>query len=165
MERWFETCFKQYYASLCRYCVKFVVHPEIAEDIVQQQFVYLWENRDRLQNIQSIGSYMYKAVKNKSLSYLKADSARQFSENNELPSQEHSNSDYEGQEPLELDLLFRSTVKHLPTRCRAVFLMKREYGMSHKQIAEFLSISKKTVEYHMNTAITRLSQMLSSYLS
>jgi RNA polymerase sigma-70 factor (ECF subfamily) len=141
-----------------------VGQPEIAEDIVQQQFVYLWENRDRLHGIQSIGSYMYKAVKNKSLSYLKADSARQFSENKELPSQEHSKSDFEGQEPLELDLLFRRTVKNLPARCRAVFLMKREYGMSHKQIAEFLNISQKTVEYHMNTAITRLSQALEIYL-
>ncbi|MBN1116480.1 MAG: hypothetical protein JXA77_04725 [Bacteroidales bacterium] len=66
----FATVFEELYEPLCRFCMTFIHQKDTAEDIVQEQFVYLWENWSRLSEIEAIKSYLYTSVRNKSLSYL-----------------------------------------------------------------------------------------------
>ena len=68
----FKILFKKYYSDLLRFCLKFVRKHEIAEDIVQDQFIYLWDKRNNIKITSSIESYLYKSVRNKSIDYLKS---------------------------------------------------------------------------------------------
>ncbi len=45
----FEKLFKELYPQLCRFCIRFVRTPQIAEEIVQEQFVQIWEKRESVE--------------------------------------------------------------------------------------------------------------------
>jgi len=57
------------------------------------------------------------------------------------------------------------SIKELPERCRLIFLMAKEEGLKYREIAEILSISEKTVNAQMVTAIKRIGETLKKYLS
>jgi RNA polymerase sigma-70 factor, ECF subfamily len=161
----FNCLFDELYTPLCQFCMRLVNDANIAEDIVQEQFVYLWENWQRLATIFSIKSYLYKAVKNRSINHLK----KQFSENRFLQfhevidiSQERTQASANDLlENEELEKLLEKAIESLPLRCRTIFNMKRFAEMSNKEIAESLDISIKTVEAQMTIAIKKLIAFMS----
>ncbi|MDA3929989.1 MAG: sigma factor [Prolixibacteraceae bacterium] len=67
----YKQIFDSLYEPLCKYCYRFVLSTEVSEDIVQDTFVYLWGNWNRLLQMQSLKSYLYTTVKNRSLKHLK----------------------------------------------------------------------------------------------
>ena len=66
-----EYLFDNYYRKLCLYALSIVNSFNVAEDIVQETFIKLWDNKERINNSYSIKSYMYAAVRNNSIQYIK----------------------------------------------------------------------------------------------
>lgn len=161
----FNCLFDELYTPLCQFCMRFVNDADVAEDIVQEQFVYLCENWQRLVTISSIKAYLFKSVKNKSLNYLK----KQFSKKRIIPLQESVEIPQDRMQPSasdlleneELEKLLEKAIESLPLRCRTIFNMKRFAEMSNKEIAVSLNISIKTVEAQMTIAIRRLIAFMS----
>lgn len=58
----FELLFRKYYQGLCNYCMGILGDAEKTEDVVQDAFVYLWENRRRINIKTSLKSYLYQSV-------------------------------------------------------------------------------------------------------
>jgi len=164
----FTNFFNELYPSLCRYCLSLVGERDIAEDIVLDQFIYLWENRIRLRNSSSLKSYLYKAVKHRSMNYLRTkfsratgylpDDLSQFTINDNLPDPQ------EILENKELGEILDKALAHLPEKCRIIFTMKKIGEFTNKEIADKLNISVKTVENQTTIAFKKLISYLSYYL-
>jgi len=152
--------FNEWYSILCNYCNFIINNHEAAEDIVQEQFIYLWENWDRLQNFESLKGYLFQSVKNRSINFLK-NKARKSTVNlhdNSIVGNVKGNlpSASEMLEKKELENLITKAINNLPDKCRAIFILKRMEEYTNKEIAQKLNISIKTVETQMTIALKRL---------
>jgi len=130
---------------------------------VQDLFRSLWENRNRV-NIASYRNYLFRAVKNKSLNYLR--SSHRISRYSDIPEYETSgisNCTWETIDENELQQLISKAIQNLPPRCSHIFYLKRFEELSHAEIAERLSISVKTVESQMTIAIHKITDFLKTH--
>jgi RNA polymerase sigma-70 factor, ECF subfamily len=157
----FEKLFRANYTSLCRHSVQFVRRPEVAEEIVQDQFIYIWNNKNNIEIHTSIEAYLYKAVQNKSIDYLRSRFANiEFEDTDSLSCRTAWEDPSEKLEANELKQLIKKAVHDLPEKCYAVFTMSRFGGMKNQEIAESLEISVKTVENQITIALKKIKSFL-----
>ena len=137
-----------------------IVPPHEIEDIVQETYVRLCqvENKD---NINSPQSFMFKTARNLALDHQKQAGVRLVDGVDDLQALEHLMADYDSDEPFENASSdkefahFCQAVRLLPIQCRKVFVLKKVYGYSQKEIAQQLQISQSTVEKHIATGMKR----------
>lgn len=162
-----DALFRRHYASLCRVSVRFVGQPAAAEDIVQETFAKLWARRHTLPaDATSIGAYLRRSVRNRSLNYLR-DRKRIPVDEGELPPTATTDSLHSPIAALEQEEQrhrINQAIDRLPERCRLVFVMNKIEDMSQREIAEQLGISVKTVENQMTRAYRYLRQWLAIVL-
>ena len=160
----FELLFKEQYTNLCRYSLSFVHDPEYAREIVQEVFISLWEKRHETNILTSVRSYLYRAVKNKSIDYLRSSKAKQKFEQetllNKLPD---TGNPAELTEYSELEKMIEKALKKLPAKCYTIFSMSRFDNLTNKQIAERLKLSVKTVEAQMTIALRKLKNSMEKF--
>ena len=163
----FNQIFEDLYTPLCRYCMKFVNDLSVAEDIVQDQFVYIWEKGKNLSEYVSIKAYLYKAVKNRSINFIKKNLAGKELTIEDYPQESELsrelNDPAEILENQEIEIIIQKAIQTLPEKCRTVFLMRRHGDMSNKDVAEQLGVSIKTVEAQMTIAIKKLTAYISAH--
>lgn len=160
----FEQLFKTNFKALHRYAFSFVKDRDIAEDIVQQVFLRLWENRSGFEVERSIQAYLYRAVYHACLNHIKHTQvqtrhARYMQSDNRH--QGHALADLQAKE---LKARIACVLADLPEGCRTIFQMSRYESLKYKEIAEALNISVKTVENQMGKALRILRAHLGDYL-
>ena len=152
---YFSTQFHTYYRPLCLYALRLLDNTDEAEDVVQDTFAALWEKRDTLQQIASIKSYLYTAVRNNCL--MKLRTKKEFDSVEELQLMD----EYTPEEVIaraELEAKLWKMIDELPERQREIFLMAKRDGMAYREIAEETGLSVKTVENHVTRALKSLRQ-------
>ena len=154
-----DALFRAHYVSLCRVANRFVQNESQAEDIVQELFVSLWEKRETLPEMDSVGPYLRRSARNRSLNYLR-DQKRIPVDDGEVPETIAAVGATSGFETAELRTRINTAIDKLPERCRLVFTMSKVEEMSHREIAQSLDISTKTVENQMTRAYRYLRQWL-----
>ena len=138
--------------------------PAEAEECVQDVFFRLWQRREDLQLSHSLATYLAVAVKYRVINAmdkqyrLRTRMERSYADL--VETSVFSAEDYLLEK--ELSEQIANAVNQLPEKCRIVFTMSREQGMSHKQIAAELNISEKTVTNHLTKAIKDLKDGLNS---
>ena len=160
----FEALFRDHYAPLVGYAMRITKDKDLAEDLVQQVFVNLWEKRESIEIHSSLKSYLMRAVHNHCLNHVKHEKVR-ASHRDEVM---HDTSVSEAVDPVEqaeLSLRVNELIDGLPEQCRNVFLLSRRDGRKYKEIAEELNISVKTVENQMGKALRLLRQGLKEHVS
>jgi len=161
----FEAFFYLFNNALIRFCMMYIHQREAAEEIVSDIFVKCWTNRKSLDSIQNPDTYLFVAVKNQSLNYIKKYShihLVQIEDTNELKFVNTFNP----QEELEKkELIFKldQAIEALPQQCRIIFRLIKEDGMKYKEVAEILNISPRTVQTQLFRALKKLSVTLYSY--
>ena len=157
----FEELFEELYESLCRFSYSMVKDTAASEDIVQEQFIYLWEKRDDISIRNSAKSYLFKAVRNKSINYLKEKYANIHFENTteifDIAEFSTPGHEYETQE---LEKIITLALESLPDRCYHIFSLSRYSPLSNKHISERLNISEKTVENQITIALKKIKSYL-----
>lgn len=154
-----EASFKEYYSPLCSYANSFIFDQDMCEDLVQEVFLKIWDKNPDINN--SISSYLYRAVKNSCINQLKKTAQQAI-----LPIEEVEDpieAPFEINKEENIKLIKRkveTAIENLPPRCREIFIMRRNMQMSYDEISETLSISKKTIENQMNSAIKKLRSQL-----
>lgn len=153
--------FDLHYDDMCRYAFKIIEKQEIAEEVVQDVFVYLWEKRETISIHSSVKNYIVRAVKNQSINYLKSKYANLKFDTIDT----HEQHDISGNELTykEISKLSRAAIKSLPERCAIIFKLSRIFGMTYNEIAENLEISPKTVENQIIIALKRIRAYLDKY--
>lgn len=132
------------------------------EDIVQELFLQLWAKRETLDVRTSLKTYLSAAVRYQVFHYLrKAAKGPVLTKNLEatLPAQPSDEILYQK----EIRGKVAHVVEHLPEKCRLIYRLSREEHLSHKEIAERLNISSKTVENQLTIALRRLRHCLEEY--
>jgi RNA polymerase sigma-70 factor (ECF subfamily) len=160
----FKALFDQHYIPLTRYALRFLADPAVAEEIVQDLFIYLWEHKDELEVNGSVKAYLYGAVKNRAINYLKSKIHHLHQNMQDIDAVHHL--DHEADQTLrvrELNELLEKVFRTLPVQTASIFVMSRQGGMSHSEIAQELSISKKGVEYHVGSALKVIREVLKKY--
>ncbi|TKG90446.1 RNA polymerase sigma-70 factor [Puteibacter caeruleilacunae] len=156
----FEESFKSLYPTLCNYAFSFVKDKDTSEDIVQEVFIKVWNNYSKIKTSHS--SYLYQAVKNACLDYLKKSYRTAIVSIDEVSDPIDDPLDLHREKTLnEVKNKIALAIDNLPPKCREIFIMRREMQMSYSEISESLGISKKTIENHINLAIKKLRKDLS----
>jgi RNA polymerase sigma-70 factor (ECF subfamily) len=165
----FEKIYLAYFPRLVRFATQFVGVPQEAENIVQNIFLHLLENKHQLGNVKNINAYLFRSVKNRCIDYLKSQIAKQ-SKNCQLDDTAMKELTIkkmaveqldEFDDPTaELEKKIDGAVESLPEGCRKIFIMSRKNGMTHSQIACELGISASTVNNQINTATRKLREKI-----
>jgi RNA polymerase sigma-70 factor, ECF subfamily len=158
----FETLFRAHHASLCSFAYRIVGAPDVAEELVQEVFLYLWEHRAEWTVSEATAkTYLFTAVRNAALRAIRHDRVvkRYEPETIELFSRPRSTADDDLRDA-ELTADVRRAVATLPDRCRLVFVLSREQGLTYAQIASVLQISPKTVDVQIGRALKALRKLL-----
>ena len=164
--------FREYYVSLCAYSRRYVGRKDVAEEIVSDTFMKIWENRERLEINTSIKAYLFNAVCNNSLNYLR----KLKSKNNIVDYFKETISENIGFESISEDIEEQSlimenmgqkieeAVLRLPEQQQKVFRLRRFDGKKTKEVAEMMGLSVKTIEMHLSKATLHLRENLKEYL-
>ena len=164
--------FREYYVSLCSYARRYVGRKDIAEEIVSETFMKIWENRKTLNINSSVKAYLFQAVCNNSLNYLRklknANKLETFFEESTYDNIGFAETmDDIGEQSLIMEDLTQKVeeaVNQLPKQQQKAFRLKRHEGKKIKEIAEIMGLSVKTVEMHLAKATLSLRKNLKDYL-
>lgn len=159
----FEQLFKDYFKALVNFANKFLRNIDDSKEIVHDVFVKLWEKRDSLDTQKSVKSYIYTAVNNSCLNFIRDN--KKFSDTSELENQISNYQPQGGIEELEIQAIINRTLDRLSPKVRNVFVLSRYENLKYQEIADKLGISIKTVESHMSKALKELRLNLKEYLS
>jgi RNA polymerase sigma-70 factor (ECF subfamily) len=150
----FERFFKQHYQRLCSYAYSYMKDDETSEDIVQDIFIRVWEQRQDLIGSEQLKFYLFAATSNNCLSRLQKNKKNPHVELTDEDSPDEISIQLEpGDKKLEPKALIAKAMEQLPAKCKEVFLLSRLSNQSYQQIADNLGISVKTVENHMGKAL------------
>lgn len=164
-ERALEIVFRSHYAGMASFVQRFVRSPDVAEELVQDIFLKLWAKREQLSEIESFRTYLFRAARNQALNWLrrqKLERRWQEEHSGEGEAQVSTLADEEATEQ-ELSAAVQEAIGRLPPRCREVFLLSRDGGLTYAEIANTLGISVKTVETQMGRALKALRLALQRY--
>ncbi len=169
----FEMVFNTFYSRLYYFAKEYVRIDDVAEGVVQEAFVVLWDKRTRLKANTNLNAYLYTVCKNGALKYLRSQSLFQkYStkvENLNIDSNLVNRSALEQLDTSdltfkELETLVATTIKELPPQCQKIFSMSRFEDMKNREIASELGVSQKAVEAQITKALKVLRLSLSDYL-
>lgn len=164
-EQAFKRLFFSYYYDLCGFASQMTGSQEQAKDIVQEVFCKLWKGREQWTIHSSLKAYLFQSVRNEALNQMDRDQHRQqmkeqiaTREKDKDRGQRKKGEDDNEHEEL-LNRIW-SLVGEMPRRRRAVFVLHRKHGLSYKEIAEVMDISRKTVENHMGLALSDIREQI-----
>ncbi len=161
----FELLFKYYYRGLVLFSSNIVVDKDEAEEIVQDFFVRLWENRKKMKVDSPLKSYLFVSVKNRSINFLKSSQVKK-NVIDELKKQMESEMRYNPDVYVnsELQQKLKDAFSKLPPRMAEIFSLSRFKGYSNEEIATTLSLSKRTVETQVSNALRIMRKELNNYI-
>jgi len=160
----FNQIFRHYYSPMVRFCIRYVADSDIASEIVQDLFVKLWSNREKISFNTSFESYMLASVRNSAITYINKERAHSEAHLRVFFEESDNTDPSETLQSNNLEESYRQILKDMPDKRREVFLASRYDGLKYAEIAEKLGISQKTVEAQMTAAIKQLKDGLKPYL-
>jgi RNA polymerase sigma-70 factor (ECF subfamily) len=162
-KRAFKTIFDTFYKGLFLFAQKYVSDTDVAEDLVQEIFVKLWEKRETIEDGSTIKAFLYVSVRNKAMNHFRHQKIVQEHQKEmiELKSQESFFKNQLIEE--ETYRLLIDSIEQLPEQTRKVCVLSMN-GVKNAQIAEELDLSTSTVKYHKKQAISILQERLKEHL-
>jgi len=156
--------FDRHFADLCNFLLIYLHSKELAEEIALEIFTYVWERRATLQIKATFKSFLFSSAKNRAISLYRKEQKKLFTsiDHEQSISQEESASSF-FLENAELREIINSAIEKLPEKSRQIYLMAWEQNLSHKEIAEQMGITPKTVENHVGIALRKLRETLTPY--
>jgi len=162
----FEIFFKMYHLRMIRFGLLFVNKYADAEDVVSEVLINLLNKRDKLSGIHNFNSYLFRAVKNQSLNFLKKASTRATLDFDDIPEDMLTDNYVDPFEKVlskELRETVTNIVELLPPKRKMVYLMVKDEGLKINEVADLLEISEKTVKKHLELAMRNLREGVESF--
>lgn len=153
----FQKLFDDYYGTLVCYAQKYVGREDVAEDLVQDLFILLWEQQRTFTTIAAFRSFLYISIRNSALNYLKHQDVE-----NQYVAEVLNTSRVLPEDSFQEEEIYRLLFKlidGLPGRCREIFLLHLE-GYSNESIAVKLTLSVETVKTQKKRAMKILRDNL-----
>ncbi|MBK6964470.1 MAG: RNA polymerase sigma-70 factor [Bacteroidales bacterium] len=161
----FTLIFTRFYKNLVHFSYTYTRNPDISEEIVQDVFLKLWENRSTLHIQTSLKSYLLKTVQNKSIDWMRHLNIREnyasFILNHPALAQNNT-EDYVLH--ADLESAFKRALNKLPALYAEAYKMNRIEALNYAEIAGRLGVSVRTVEVRIGKALILLHDELKDYL-
>ena len=159
-----EKVFNYYYHRLYNFSKSFLKLEEGIDDILQEVFIKIWQNRKTIKTSESFNAYIFTITRNLLLNELRSRFNNQKIKDAILKaSLAEEYVSFEKLDYLELKGKIEEIIGELPPKQKEIFKLSRTEGLSHKEIAEKMNISTKTVEYHITQSINILKAKLEAY--
>ncbi|MCT4601448.1 MAG: RNA polymerase sigma-70 factor [Marinifilum sp.] len=155
----FESVFKKNFTSLVTFAMTIVDSQEIAEDIVQEVFIKIWENKKNTTFHKTLKGYLFISVKNSCLNHLKREK-RKLNKEKELTPKAFDLYDTDIIESSERNRLIFEAIEKLSTKGKIVLKLICFGNLKYKEVAEELDISVDTVKYHYTHSLKKLRELL-----
>ncbi len=136
-----------------------IVHSrELAEEIVADVFIQTWKKRTQIAAIENLPWYLYITAKNISLNYLRKERKQKFVELEITNLPLYTIEPQAVQHLISKDFLqsITNAINELPPKCRLIFKLVKDDGLTYKETAELLNLSIKTVEAQMGIALKKI---------
>jgi len=156
----FKAFYDANFEKLFTYLKNRGIRSDAAEDIIQKAFIYIWENRQKIDSSLSLRAYIYRIVYTRMLNYIdqRKETTEWDTSLNKTEITPHEDAEYS-----DLKSSFKQTLKRMPERRRAVFEHCFIHELTYKETADVLSISPKTVENHMALAFKDMRASLEKF--
>jgi RNA polymerase sigma-70 factor (family 1) len=145
-----------YHNKLCVYAYHLTNDKDISKDIVQNVFVNIWTIRQKLKDEFAVKSYLYRSVYNE---FLNQERSRRHTVSLDKKSIEALSSILEDEDEKSLDRLLhlvKKEIENLPPKCKEIFILSKNEGLTNIEIAEYLNVSVKAVEAQITKAFVLL---------
>jgi RNA polymerase sigma-70 factor (ECF subfamily) len=159
----FTQLYLHYGKKLIQFAVSLIRSREIAEELVEDVFVKLWSNRERIREIDNLTVYLYVSVKNKALNALSSKAHELIAapfDYLDTVMDEFAPDPYNLMITVEMMTRMREAIESLPPRCKLIFKLVREDGLKYKEVAEILNISVNTIDVQMAIAVKKICTSL-----
>ncbi len=154
----FHELFTRFRSYLVLFAMRRIEQLDVAEDIVQETFLTIWENRKTFNSYQGLKAFLYELVQNKCTNYLRHKQVEGKYASYVKTTEKEIEEDYNlMQEEIYRELYM--AVRELPEKCQRVFELHLE-GKKNDEIAEILGISVLTVKSHKQNAIHILKEKM-----
>ena len=159
----FLEIYNRHSKTLYHFARKFIQDTDVIDDIIHDSFLNLWNARHRIKGEYPIESYLFRIVRNLVFKHLKSQ-LRSTEAMVELKYFEEERSVARSAEQAvieeEYEDIYELAIDRLPPQRKKIFMMCREEGLSHKEIAQFLNISPNTVKEHMSLAMKTIQDYI-----
>lgn len=169
----FEDIYLSYFSKMKHFATEYVISDEDAENIVQDAFVELWENKEMLNMHMNLISYLFTTIKNKCLNHMRhkiivQNTATKIQEEYLISLRMNLDSleafDNKLFSDQDIEKIIDRALDSLPEKCRTIFIMSKIEGKKQKEIAQELNISINTVGAQIGIAYKKLRTELKDYL-
>jgi RNA polymerase sigma-70 factor (ECF subfamily) len=165
----FESIFRAHAAALCDFAFSYVRVREIAEEVVQDLFCWIWEQRFTVDMPYGMRAWLFTAVRNRSLNVLR-NRRMEFSIHERVAREARVKvavvvSPDSELSAAELSEAAARVVQGMPPRCREAYTLIRAQHMGYAEAAQVMGIAPKTVEIHMTRALAILRAALAAWIT
>ena len=162
-EQWFRRLVNDYQNKVIRFISLFVNDKMSCEELSSDVFISLWKNRARLPEIADLDSYIFIVARNKALNYLRKEQQKNVDIDSFNIDVFHftettPESIYISKETVQT---LNAAINELPQRTKMAFVLVREQNKTYKEVAEIMSVSVKTIEKQIASAVQKLKERLS----
>lgn len=164
----FDRIFTHFYPRLVDYAYLYLESRQAAEEVSSDALLKLFVRKHQWSYLEKPEAYLYKVVKNLSISYLRR--TKKDSKLTNLDEQLHLNIESYAVPPPdtlimeeEFHTALINIIEQMPPRRKMIFKLVKQEGKSYKEVAELLNISVKTVEVHMGLAISQIRVSIEKY--
>ena len=155
----YRQLFIQFYGKLSRFVMGFTKNKELTEEIVSDVFINIWRRRKNIEEIKNLKLYLYVSAKNITFNYLKKLHRENFTDLDTVV--------IEPADPFadpsaalitrEMNLKLKAVINALPPRCKLIYTIVKEDGLTYKQTAQLLGISETTLDNQISIALKKIS--------
>ncbi len=155
----YRQLFILFYNKLFRFVTGFTKNKELTEEIVSDVFINIWRRRTSIEEINNLKLYLYISAKNIAFNYLKKLHREKLEDLDtvEIEPQAPFADPAEVMITREMNNRLRTAINELPPRCKLIFILVKEDGLSYKQAAQLLNLSISTIENQLAIALKKIA--------
>lgn len=163
-EKAFSKVFNMYSGDVYSYSISMLKNKELAEEILQDVFLNIWQHRERINPGLSFKSYVFTITRNLTFNLLKKVAiSRKLKEEVFYTSQKLYSHIEETIESSDYEIIKTTAIDQLPPKRKIIFEMSRNEEKSYKEISDELNISLSTVKGQMSKALTSIRNFLKTH--
>lgn len=158
----YRQLFSLFYSKLSRFVMGFTKSKELTEEIVSDVFINIWRRRKNIEEIKNLKLYLYVSAKNITFNYLKKLHRENMTDLDSVEIEPEDPFADPGAAMItrEMNLKLKAAINDLPPRCKLIFTLIKEDGLSYKQTAQLLNIAESTVENQLSIALKKISSSI-----